>query len=471
MAYANHRENISRDVGGLNNIPYRSEFWGGNLYYSYKDRYIASATLCYSGTGDFPTDHRFSFTPGFGLGWIVSNEGFLKDNKVVSFLKFRGNAGRTAREDFGQDRFSYKADITVGTWDSGYMGNPTLRPEFVDAVDFGVDLTLFNRLSITASRFKERVQNAYMVSTTYIPEFQGVALSNYRARNSGKFVNEGYELGIDYIQPIGRNVTLTLGASTSHNENEIQYIGETEKSEDYYERYATQGHPWGSIRGYRIDYEGGDAHNGFFNSQEEIESCGIDYSYLGNIRPGEFRYKDLNGDGAIDAKDIETFKYSILPQQYFSFNFGFRYKRFEISALLHGASKGYRDIGDQYSFGYGWDGIYSDLHANAWTAEKFAAGEKIDAPALSLRSASSYKTNDYYVNDGSYLKLKNVAATYVLPDNVAKRIAAQEIKVTLTGQNLVTWDRMRSDYIDPETGTLSVFQPMRVVSAGVGITF
>ena len=466
-----HRESISSDIGGMNNIPYRVENWGLNAVYSYKDKYVLNGNLGYAGSGEFPSTHRFFLTPGIGAAWVVSNEGFLKGNNFLTYAKLRGSYGVTPRMSFNQGRFAYNASVTVGSWDQGYMGNPNLEPEKVKGLDAGIDLTFFNSLSVSASIYKENMDNAYMTSTRLIPTFQGISLGNYTARNAGKYENHGYEVSVDYRKQFSKNFSLWAGAATWTNKNTIIDVGELPLDETYYERYTKEGHSYGSIQYFVIDYENSTSGNGLFNSQEEIDNCGLDLSQIKTTRPGDFRYKDLNGDGMITAKDMKTYKYTSVPEQFYSFNLGFRVKRVEVSALFYGAAKFVCNIGDNYSYGYMNDGVYSDLHANAWTAEKYAAGEYIDAPALSMQSTASHVANDYYLCEGDFLKLKNLEIAYTIPERWAKGMKAQEVRIALQGQNLFCWDKLPSVYIDPEIGTLGAYQPMKSLNASLNLTF
>ncbi len=487
----NHRELVTRDVGGMNNIPYRSEIFGLNAVYSYKDKYIVSGNLGYSGSDVFPKKNRFHFTPGVGLAWVVSKENFLKGNDILSYLKLRGSYGRSARSTFTSYRFVYNSNTTTSTWDQSRLGNESLQPEYIKGLDAGIDLTLFNCLSLTGSVFKERMDNGYMESTKYVPVFQGVSLGNYPATNTGKFENKGYEVSLQFKKQLSKDFTLWAGASTWYNENQVIYVGEMERDKSYYWPkcpnhpdedwpYFTEGYSTGTYSGYRIDIPEGESlymadgslnPKSLFNSVEEIESCGIDYSQLGTVRPGDFRYKDLNGDGVLNYKDADKYEYSATPRQYYTANLGFRWKNFEVSGLFYGASKYMRALGDEFFVGYNYDGYFCDLHEHAWTAERYANGEFINAPALSMSSTVSHVTNEYNLVDASFLKLKNVEIAYNIPTKLCRKISAQDIRIALQGQNLHTWDKLPSKYMDPETIYLGMYQPMRVYNIALNVTF
>lgn len=471
FAYGDYREEITRDIGSKTSVPYRTENFGLYGAYSYKDKYLANLSLGYSGSGDFDPDNRFFFTPAVGLGWVASNEEFLKHSDFLTYFKLRGEYGITARDRFNQDRFSYMSAVSYGSWNTGAIGNPNIEPEFIRSREVGADITLWNSLNLTASVFKENVDNCYVNGTSLIPMYQGIALGNYPYANIGKLENQGYELGVNYIGKINKDWTVNLGGTFTNNHNMVLYSAEVPKDEDYYNRYLVQGQPVGAIMGYRIDYEASTTGNGLYNSQEEIENSGLDYTALGTIRPGDFIYKDLNEDGKIDAKDKDFFKYPSMPEQYFTFNAGIKFKNLELNALFTGATHVCAVIGDQFSYGCNWDGFYMDMHKNAWTAEKYAAGELIDAPALATKMSPSHQNNDYWVADGSYLKLRNVELAYTFPMKAVQKLGVQDIRLSLSGQNLATWDRLPSKQVDPEVRTMGMFQPYKCYNAGVSITF
>ncbi len=475
MLMGNHREMATRDIGGKNNIPYRTENFGLNAVYSYKDKYVVNGSLGYSGSDEYPTEHRFFFTPGVGLAWVASKEDFLKHNDILTYLKLRGSYGIAARERATGYRFAYKSDVTTSNWLQGKMGNPNLEPEKVKGLDFGVDLTLFNCLTFTGSIFKENMDNVYIGSTTYVPEFQGISLGSYPDTNSGKFENHGWELGVDFKKQLNKDWTVSAGVSTWYNKNTIIDVGELPQDETYYwpngSPYFTEGYSVGSAGGYRIDYEGSTTGNGLFNSQEEIDACGVDYSQLGTVRPGDFRFKDLNGDGVLNYKDMDKYDYCSIPRQYFNANLGVKYKRFEVSALFYGVSKYMRSISDQFLYGYTNDGFFCDIHENAWTAERYANGEKITGPALSMSSTVSSVTSEYNFVDASFIKLKNVEIAYNLSEKLCSRLHTQNIRVALQGQNLHSWDKMPSKYMDPESCYLGVWAPRKVYNFALNVTF
>ena len=118
-----------------------------------------------------------------------------------------------------------------------------------------------------------------------------------------------------------------------------------------------------------------------------------------------------------------------------------------------------------------YQGVFNDIHMNAWTAERWNNGERIDYPALSLGESTNHVANSFFIWDASYFRLKNAELAYTLPANISKKIRAEKIRISLSGQNLLTFDKMKSKHIDPETGAMNVFQPYRVYNIGLNLTF
>ena len=187
-------------------------------------------------------------------------------------------------------------------------------------------------------------------------------------------------------------------------------------------------------------------------------------------RVGDLIFKDINGDYIIDEKDQVPFGYGGIPQVFYAFNGGFKYKNLEFSFLFQGVARTGGFESSTWHLNY--EGIYTRLHEGAWTPERYAAGKEITAPALSnSQTSSDMRNNSYNWNDRAFLRLKNVEVAYTLPLNVSKKISADKIRFSLSGQNLVTWGRMKNKDIEPEYGGLYTIPAYRVYNVGVSVLF
>jgi hypothetical protein len=238
--------------------------------------------------------------------------------------------------------------------------------------------------------------------------------------------------------------------------------------ETYAFRYRRTGYSLSQNWGYLIDWKS--MGKGYWISQEEIGNSGLIYSGV-QPRPGDFVYKDLNGDKIIDEKDQAPVKYGFVPRITYGANLSVTYKGFDLSALIQGVAQT-----SQYYGGYGMvetlrEGNFYDIHRNAWTKERYEAGEKITYPALSSRQGSSAKPNDFYIMDRSYIRLKNAEIGYTLPQRLSKRIGTKKIRIYTNGQNIFVWDKLRTKNFDPEQNDANSVPILRVFNLGANIVF
>jgi hypothetical protein len=230
--------------------------------------------------------------------------------------------------------------------------------------------------------------------------------------------------------------------------------------------------------GYVVDYgytnKDGVA-NGYINDEETLALYKEMYEKggIGTPRLGDLIYKDENNDGKIDVKDYMPIKGSSLPTMSYSLSGGFQYKSVEFSFMFQGVGDRYVDIGNSTGINETYhEGIYSDAHLNAWTDERYANGESISFPSLGIKNSTSHLPNDFFVQNTSFIRLKNIELAYTLPQSIAKTISAQKIRITINSQNVFTWTKMGlTKHFDPEVPELAWIQPFRVINIGARLTF
>lgn len=468
MAYIFYQDLQTESTSGAAILPYKRESMGITATYGFKNRYFIRGDVAYSGSEQFHPDHRWYTTPSVSGTWIASDESFIQGIKPwVSLVKLRLSYGLNDNDQLGDGRMLY-ADNVDYQGNEFTRGNPLLAPEKIYKTNYGIDLGFFdNDLSVSFDYFRQHCDNVLISSSTLAPSFQGVPLDYYPLVNEGRIKNHGFEVAALYHKAINRDWTVFVGGSFSYNKNEMVYMKEVIR-DGYAYPYAKAGQSIGQKWGYLIDYSNG---NGMFNFSDEISGCGLDYSALGTPRPGDFKYVDLNKDGKIDSKDRAPIGYGDIPRGYYSINGGFAYKNFEVSFLFQGTTKRSITLSGVGAFETENQGVFNDIHMNAWTEDRWNAGEKIDYPALSLSKSTSHNDNDYFIQDGSYLRLKNAEIAYTLPHKISKKAFAEKIRFALNGQNLFTIDHLRSKHIDAEIGKLSAFPTYRVINLGVKVTF
>ncbi|MBE8722002.1 SusC/RagA family TonB-linked outer membrane protein [Sphingobacterium pedocola] len=457
-------------------LPYKRLSTGAEVNYNYNNRYFFKAVTGYAGSEQYARAYRFIFTPALGASWLASNERFLEEQRAwLSLLKLRGSWGKTANDQSDLLRFAYLDNITVGGGGTlGYLqyvtnelqiGNPMIQAEVSTKTNIGIDLGLFNAITLTADFFKERMENMVVGAIAAIPSYQGVPLSNYPKVNGGIFENKGYELGLRYENVLNARSSFYIQGLYSYNKNTIVHSNEAFRTDDFAYRKRVEGFSHGQSFGYLVDNSNG---NGFFNSQSEIEASNLDYGF-GTPRVGDLKYRDLNGDGTIDERDQAPLGYGAIPRINYSFAGGLSHGAFDVHFIFQGLGK----YASSYTGAGIWetefDGIFGSLHENSWTAERYESGEKITWPALSLAKSVNHENSDFVLFNRSYLRLKNVEIGYTLGKEKLRMGSVNEIRFTLSGQNLITWDKMKSKDFGPEGGGFLAIPAYRVYSVGVNI--
>ncbi len=298
-------------------IPYNVIGTAARATYSFDDRYLVEANLGYNGSEQFAPSKRFGLFPSASLGWIASNESFLKDNEYITWLKFRGSYGLVGNDFMGGLRFLFQDNIEVGggtnvsglgghTISEGLLGNKSITWELSKKMNFGVELGLFKDFRINFDYFTEN-RDQILISRQTIPSFQGVSSSYIPKVNMGVVKNHGYEIEASYSHSFNKDFSLSVKGNFGFNDNEVVELDEPMRSEEYAYQYRTEGFRLGQAWGYLIDWNS--PGKGYFTSQEEIDNY-YDYGFGGKPRVGDFVYKDVNGDGVIDDKDLSPIGYS-----------------------------------------------------------------------------------------------------------------------------------------------------------------
>lgn len=475
----------SGDSDGL--LPYNVLGFSGRAAYRYDDRYMFEFNAGYNGSEQFAPGKRFGFFPAASLGWVVSNESFMKKQKVISNLKLRASFGKVGNDKLGSSRFLYLDNYVVNTSGgfSGSLGNggwinhalvanPDITWEVAYKQNYGADVSfLDNSLSFVVDVYRERREDILIQQRT-TPTALGLPVNILPRLNKGVIENKGFELEGTYNKRINKDLSFLLKGTFSYNTNKVIEMDEVPMySEDpehpYVYPYRQEGFPLGQPFGYRIDWDS--PGKGYFTSKEEIEESGLVYEGVAP-RPGDFVYKDLNGDGIINKKDEAPIGYGNIPKINYSATFSFSYKGFDISVLFQGVSKFstyYSSWGVNEAMGA--TGGFFEIHKKAWTEERFKNGEEITYPALTASSSSSQKANDFFIMDRSFLRLKNLEIGYTFPQKWLKYVYMKDARIYLNAQNLFTWDKLPFEHFDPEQNGATTIPINKVINLGVNVKF
>jgi len=473
IAHRDYWESTSAD------IPYNVIGLSARATYAYQDRYLAEANIGYNGSEQFAPRKRFGFFPAFSLGYIISNESFLKDNTTLTWLKLRGSWGKVGNDKMGSARFLYQDNITIGgRTDAGGLGNQTINEgllgnlditwELAKKLNVGLEVGLFNDLKITFDYFTEN-RDQILITRQRVPQYQGVLLSNIPKANIGIVHNRGYEIELFYNKGINRDLSISLKGNLGFNKNKIINSDEPLRTEDYVYRYRQQGFSINQCWGYKIDWNS--KGNGYFISQDEIENhASYDFS---TPRIGDFVYLDQNKDGVINEKDMVPIGYSSsVPGIVYGFTIGGEYKKFDMNILFSGLGR--------YSMYYMGDGVietsregaYFGWHKNAWTKERWENGEEITYPALSVGKNASHNPNDFFIQNRSFLRLKNMEIGYTLPDNLLKFMGIGKMRIYMGGMNLfLLSNKLKITHLDPEQNNPLGYPINRNINIGCNINF
>jgi TonB-linked SusC/RagA family outer membrane protein len=469
----------------LGEIPFNVIGLSGRVTYDYDKRYLAEINLGYNGSEQFAPSNRYGFFPAASVGWVVSNEKFFEPiSHTISNLKLRASYGKVGNDQFRNPdgtiaRFLYLDNITVGAGplsslgrgqgiDQGLLGNPSLSWEVATKQNYGVELGLFTDLNISFDYFFEK-RTDILISRGTVPALQGVPLGNIPKVNLGVVDNQGYEIEVSYNKRLSKNFSFMVKGNLGYNHNVIKFYDEPISDETYAYRYRNTGFSLGQSWGLQIDYSNG---NGYFNSQQELDGYLSKTTYgFGTPRVGDFKYKDLNGDGIINDKDLAPVKYTNIPGQIYGLLLGFTWKQFDLSTFFQGVSK--------YSSNYANQGVYENIklgtyysyHETAWTPERYAAGEKITYPALSTVTTTNHRANDFFIMDRSFIRLKNIELAYNFSPLLLKSMRVQGIRAYISAYNFFTWDKLRMDHLDPENNGSLDYPVTKSLNCGLNITF
>lgn len=479
-------DNKTSTGSGTDLLPYNRIGYALRVTYGFDDRYLAEFNAGYNGSEQFSEENRFGFFPAVSAGWYVSNEEFMKNQKVIDNLKIRASYGIVGNDQLGSTRFLYLDINSLSTSSYAYsdisgtdgtgniisqelIGNSNLTWETAYKQNYGFELTMFKNWNISFDYFREYRDG--ILITPDVPSTLGIDSDMYPKANLGIMKNHGIEVETSYRGRITKDLSYSVRGAVNFARNERVYTGETPADDDYAYPYQSQGFSNGQQFGYLIDWnsQGG----GYFTSQEEIDNCGLIYDMGDDPRPGDFVYIDANEDGYINSKDYSPIGSPSTPELDYSFTLALNYKGWDFSTMFYG-------IGNSHAYytGYGIDEddvyVYQKHHLNAWTEERYANGDVITYPALSNSSgnSTSLAKNDFYVANRKFLRLKNIELGYTVPQSVLKKIDVSNVRVYVNANNLFTWTNLPFTTVDPEqTDSRSVLPLTRIINLGLNINF
>lgn len=452
---------------------YRLRSYFGRLDYNYKEKYLLEANFRNDGTSRFPADKRFAFFPSFSGGWNISKESFFPKTDWLNSLKFRGSWGELGNQEIGNYAFlpTYSTGVNYtfgGTLNPGVAENRSIKNQDISwetsiEKNIGIDADFFKgKLSFTLEYYDRQTNNILLA----LP--QPSVLGGYPPTvNAGGVSNKGIDLILKHRNQIGA-IGYWVNANFSYVKNVITNLagGDTPG--------MSVGDPINNIYGYQAI--------GLFQTQAEVNSAPSQTATFGGAQPGDIRYKDISGpkgvpDGIIDQYD-RTSLGSSFPKINYGFQLGATYKSFDVSVLAQGVGDVSRCLTAQAIQPFPNMGkVLQRVVGNSWTPDNTTAF----FPRLSLNNASrNYgQTSSYFVEDASYLRIRNIQVGYSLSPSILSKIKMQKLRVYLSVDNPFLFTSFKDfDPEAPQFATVSwqgpagnYYPQVTTFSCGLNVTF
>lgn len=480
---------ISDYIGeGIFNYQQRYLNFSGRANYTYDNRYVGELGFSYFGSDGYRPGNRWGFYPTLSGAWILSNEEFLKEKVQIDFLKLRGSVGKSGEiSSFETDKIGYYSNgrhlyQQYYSWDRAFYtgvsapfaGQGSLLPQFIAnqnvfaeksiKYNLGIDITLFNKLNLTADVFMDKRSD---ILTRVNSQMGYYGTYNY-LDNMGKMTNKGFELSAVYTDRMN-DFNYSLQGMVFYAKNTIDFMDEVAPAFSY---NARTGKPYGTVLGLQSEgfYQMED-----FNADGSLKE-GFPLPLFGAVRPGDLRYKDLDGNGFIDQTDETEIGNPAYPKLGYSFGAQAEYKGFDLSILFQGAAGASVNLlnhGSQFVAFVNNGNAYENA-LNAWA---YYPDQEIDTrktatyPRLTTQSnENNYRYSSFWMRDNNYLRIKNVEIGYDLANSLIKTEGVSKCRLFLNAFNPLTFSSLLKEYnMDPESGY--GYPALSSYNLGISITF
>lgn len=483
------REYISGNAPDIQqSLPSRNIGLSGRATYAYDSRYLFEVNFGYNGSERFSKMERFGFFPSVGAGYIISNESFWPENKLVNKLKVKATYGLVGNDKIGnlRDRFYYISEVNLNAgespikfgenWQEGIQtvsntryGNPNITWEVAKKADIGIETTLFDFLEIQADYFHEKRNKIYQERPTVPAE---LGYSAKLSANVGRASSQGFEIQMDANHSINKDWWIGLRGNFTFARSNYDYAEE-----------ARLQYPWLTVTGYPIGQMRGLIADRLFIDEADIANS--PKQMHGDYMPGDIKYRDINGDDIIDNNDIVPIGYPTVPEINYGFGVSLGYKNFDFSCFFQGSARSsfYIDAMrttpflnavsfDEGVFGKGriapnnvlkcWaDSYWTESNRNSYAAMPRLTTELIN---------NNIQGSTWYIRDGSYIRLKSVEIGYTLPEKWLSKLYIRNLRIYLSGLNLFTLSKFKE--WDVEQGGNGFNYPIQsVYNIGLNVNF
>ncbi len=434
------------------------------INYNYKGKYLLELNGRYDGSPRFPAATRWGFFPSASIGWRISEEKFMKDKlSLINNLKLRASYGRLGNDQTGTFQYlstyslngTYIYNGTTNVVESGIksdiMANPYITWEKMTTSNVGLDFTLFHSMIDGSFDYFYRLRTDVLGSrNASIPNVVGASMPQV---NYGKFDNRGWEISLQHKNFVG-DFTYSIGGNISWNREKCVYIDQNEFASAEARRRGNKIGQW-------TDVFWGIMTDGLFQSKEEIENwADIDGKNNATLLPGDVKKVDYNGDGRITNEDQVIIGRGTYPRFTYGINASVSWKNFDLSMLWQGAGLYNFDLSNSPDYSkqfYGSNTPLTEWYYNSYTPENPWVPTNTENARWPLwRSGpengnQSYQSSEFWLINGSYIRLKNIDLGYSLPSNIIKRWGIDNCRVFISGYNVLTFSAL--DFLDPEVDT------------------
>ena len=461
-------------------IPHSYVGFVGRATYNYKGKYLADLSIGYNGSENFaPGKTRYGAFPSGSIGWVISEEGFMKRQNFISYLKLRASLGKVGN-DLGTTRFMYMPTTWVSNgnynfgetnpnsaeaYGEGVIGNDGVTWETAVKQNYGLDAEfLRHRLSLNFDYFFEH-RTGILLKPNNTPSIIAFTLPSL---NIGEVNNHGYEVSLGWSDKTKSGFEYFATANVSFARNKIIFMDEVESE------FPWQNQTGGSVGRYTGLYK-------FVRLYQYSDFTeGPDGTLVLNpdlpqptspVYPGDAMYEDLSGDGIVNGDDRMVTGYSTIPEYVFGLNAGFNFKGFNFSMQWTGATNVNKmmDLEYRVPFSAGGRGLLDYFYKDGWTVEN----QDGTLPRASETSRSwNSEPSTLWLRDASYLRLKTLTLGYTFPGKGwLKSMGVKSLNISFSGYNLLTFTGL--DFIDPEalTDRNGAYPLVKIYSLGLNLTF
>ena len=406
------------------------------VQYDYQGKYLFSGLIRRDGSTAFGPENKFGWFPSASVGWVISDEDFINDNGALNFLKLRGSYGIIGNDRIpafryasllnGEGAYVFDDEIIFGKA-SGALGNPEIKWEKQKTLDIGLDARFFNSsVDVTIDYFKKKTEDLLVIPQ--VSGILGVAAPGSSAPfvNGGGVENEGLEFSIGYNQVVNDNFKFNVNYNLTALRNEVLYVNSESGFIPGGVFGIGQEPPSRMEPGKPIGYFYGLETNGIFQTQAEVDAAATQ----ANAAPGDIRFVDQNGDGVIDSDD-RTDIGDAIPDLTMGANIGFTFKNWDFNAYA------FASLGNEIVRNFERNQPNTN-RTNAFLGRWTGPGTSDYFPRVTVGATSNNQFSDFFVEDGSYLRLQNVQIGYTLDSDLIANTGVEKFRVYASVNNAFT---------------------------------